>query len=90
LSLLPPIASLHVFDADCGSGWYTEYFIGQGAQILAVDVTPDMVCLTEKRVANRAQVRVADLSQPLVFADSGSFDLVFSALTLHYLRIGTP
>jgi SAM-dependent methyltransferase len=86
LSLLPLIAGLLVLDAGCGSGWYAEHFVQQGARVIAVDVTPEMVRLTQNRVGNRAQVQVADLSQPLAFANSGEFDLVFSALTLHYLK----
>ena len=86
LSLLPPLDGLAVFDAGCGSGWYAEYLLDQGATVMAVDASPKMVGFTKRRVGDRADVRVADLGQPLDFAADDSFDLIVSPLVMHYLK----
>jgi SAM-dependent methyltransferase len=84
--LLPPLEGLNVLDAGCGSGWYSEYLVDQGAKVTAIDVTPEMVRLTRNRLGDRISLHLADLAQPLSFAASSEFDLVVSALALHYLR----
>jgi SAM-dependent methyltransferase len=68
LSLLPDVKDLHVLDAGCGPGIYTAWLLDHGAQVVAIDVTPRMVELTQQRVGSRAQVHCADLTQPLAFA----------------------
>lgn len=85
LSLLPPLAGLDVLDVGCGSGWYTEHLLQQGAAVTAFDVTPRFVELTRARVGSRARVLEADLAQPLDFAGDASFDLIVCPLVLHYV-----
>ena len=49
------------------------------------DSSPAMLDLARQRLGAAADLRVADLSKPLPFAD-GSFDDVVSSLVLHYLE----
>lgn len=49
-----------------------------------MDVTSEMLHAARARLAGRAQIVQADLAEPLPFA-AGSFDVVLSAFTLHYL-----
>lgn len=86
LSLLPPLRGLEVLDAGCGSGWYAERLLAEGASVTAFDATPRFVELTRGRVGTRARVLRADLAEPLDFAADGSFDLVLCALVLHYVE----
>jgi len=86
LSLLPPVAELHVLDAGCGSGWYAEYLVEHGATVTAVDVSPKMVTLTRARLGGRAQVLRADLGQALDCLDDATFDLILCSLAMHYLK----
>lgn len=90
LSLLPNVQNLQVLDAGCGPGVYTEWLIQQGAQVVACDVTPRMVELTRQRVGNAAQIYLADLTQPLTFAASTTFDLVVCPMVLHYIADWQP
>ncbi len=90
LSLLPDVQGRRVLDAGCGPGHYAEALLERGAEVVAVDVTPAMVELTRQRVGSRATVHVADLEQPLGFADEASFDLVVSPLTFDYLDDWLP
>src|SRR5262245_35249210 len=85
-SLLPLMTNLKVLDAGCGSGWYAEYLLNRGAMVTAFDFNSEFVALTRSRVGEKARVLQADLACPLDFAGDGEFDVVVSALVLHYLR----
>ena len=85
LSLLPEVAGERVLDAGCGPGLYAEELLARGAELVAVDVTPEMVERARVRVGGRATFHVADLSQPLSFAKDAEFDGIISALVLDYV-----
>lgn len=86
LALLPPLAGKNVLDIGCGSGWYAEQYIQQGAQVTAIDITPKMVAYTRARLGARATVLQADINNPFSFADDGVFDIAVAPLVLHYLE----
>ncbi|HWR10134.1 class I SAM-dependent methyltransferase, partial [Sporomusa sp.] len=86
ISLLPCVKGKRVLDAGCAAGWYSKWLLEQGADVTALDVSPNMIEMTMKRVANKAEVIRADLNEPLNFITDRSFDIVLSSLTLHYLK----
>lgn len=90
LSLLPPLRDKKILDAGCGSGWYAEHLLDQGAVVTAFDLDPDFVKLARARVGSRAQVLQANLAEPLTFAGDGEFDLVICPLVMHYLKEWEP
>jgi SAM-dependent methyltransferase len=53
--------------------------------VTGFDSSSAMVELARQRLGENAALHVADLSQPLPFAD-GAFDDVVASLVLHYLR----
>ncbi|GIQ69308.1 class I SAM-dependent methyltransferase [Xylanibacillus composti] len=83
--LADDLAGLAVLDAGCAAGWYTEQCFMRGARVTAVDISPAMVAACRRRVENRADVRICDLSEPLPF-DAEAFDWIVSSLTLHYVE----
>jgi SAM-dependent methyltransferase len=87
LSVLPKLNSLNVLDAGCGTGWFTEYFVSQGATVTGLDVSPEMVERTKARVPTATLIQ-ANLAEPLKLG-SESFDLILSSLTLQYLESWT-
>ena len=89
LALLPPVAGRDVLDAGCGAGWYAERLVDAGARVTGVDASAAMVGHARRRVGDRVAFHVHDLAAPLPFADA-SFDVVLSALVLHYLRDLAP
>ncbi len=90
LSLLPPVKNKKVLDAGCAAGWYTDWFLRQGAEVTAIDFSPAMIKMTEKRVGSRARIIQADLNQPLDFIKDQELDLIISSLTLHYIKDWEP
>jgi|SRR2546423_1115566 len=86
LSLLPEVKGKRVLDAACGPGVYSEWLLSRGAEVVAVDASPKMVELARQRLGATSDVRQADLSKPLNFLDSSSFDIVLSPLTMEYIE----
>jgi SAM-dependent methyltransferase len=75
LAMLPPVDGFRVLDAGCGSGIYAGLLRERGARLTGIDGS----------AGTEVELRVADLRDPLPFAD-GVFDGIVSALVLHYLR----
>jgi SAM-dependent methyltransferase len=86
IALLGEVEGRRVLDAGCGAGHLTALLIGRGAVVTAMDVSPAMAELARQAAGDRADVLVADLVQPLSFAESGSFDLVVASLVMHYIH----
>lgn len=86
LSLLPDVRGKRVLDAGCGPGVYSEWLVEHEAEVVALDASPKMVELARRRLGGRVDVRQADLSKPLDFLDSSSFDVVLSPLVLEYVE----
>lgn len=85
-SLLPRLSGLSVLDLGCGLGDFCNYAAANGARsVTGIDKSRRMITLASQRNAvKRVQYVCADLEQwPF---PGGRFDLVFSSLTLHYIR----
>lgn len=89
LDLAGDVDGLRVLDAGCGSGPLTAALQAGGASVVGVDSSAEMVELARQRLGGHADVRVADLAEPLPF-EGGDFDLVVASLVLHYLRDWGP
>lgn len=85
VALLPDLKGLKVLDAGCGTGWYSAYMLNHGAEVTALDITPEMLELTRQRVNGKITAILASLEEVLPF-EAESFDLVLSTMTLHYLK----
>jgi SAM-dependent methyltransferase len=87
-ALLPPVAGRRVLDAGCGAGRLSAWLVEQGAEVVGIDASTEMIRLARKRVPG-ASFGVADLDEPLDF-DDDSFDLAVASLVMHYLRDWVP
>jgi len=85
-SLVPGnLAGAVVLDAGCGSGAQAEWLLGQGADVIGVDLSPRMIEEARRRCPGRGQFLVADLAGPLPL-EPQSLDGITCSLALHYLR----
>ena len=85
LALAGEVAGRRILDAGCGSGPLFAALRERGAIVTGVDASAAMLELARRRLGGDADLRVADLGDPLPFAD-GAFDDVIASLVLHYLE----
>tara|TARA_R110002096_G_scaffold434832_1_gene658151 strand:- start:157783 stop:158481 length:699 start_codon:yes stop_codon:yes gene_type:complete len=85
LGMLGDLQGAQVLDAGCGPGFYASELLARGATVTAFDQSSKMVALARSRLANRAELRVHDLSQPIDWIADATQDRVVLALVLHYL-----
>jgi ubiquinone/menaquinone biosynthesis C-methylase UbiE len=86
MKLLPSeLKNTKVLDAGCAAGWYTQQLINLGAEVVATDISPEMVAATKRRIEDKAKILCLDLENNLPFEDE-SFDFIVSSLVLHYIK----
>ncbi len=80
------MAGQRVLEIGCGTGNFTEIFARTGAQIVAVDISPDLL---EKALARGLPAgQVQFIQQRFEDCDAnGSFDAVIGSSILHHLDI---
>ena len=83
------VKGLDVVDVGCGGGEHALWLLERGARVVALDANPQMVELARRRLAPDVDVRLHDLREPLPLQKE-RFHLIFSSLTLHYVREWEP
>ncbi len=86
LALLPALRGKRLLDLGCGSGEYSEYFLEQGAEVTALDISVEMIEIMRERFGGRLKCYEHDFSLGLPHEESDSFDVVVSALAIHYIK----
>ncbi|UJW31879.1 class I SAM-dependent methyltransferase [Saccharothrix sp. AJ9571] len=89
LALAGDVAGRRILDAGCGSGPLFAELRARGAAVTGIDASAGMLEQARRRLGADAELRVADLADPLPFPDD-SFDDVIASLVLHYLRDWGP
>jgi SAM-dependent methyltransferase len=87
-ALVPPVAGRRVLDAGCGGGRTAAWLVELGADVVGIDVSPELVRLARQRLPSASFV-IGDLAEPLPFED-GAFDVTVAGLVMHYLRDWVP
>jgi SAM-dependent methyltransferase len=85
-ALLPDLRGLDVVDLGCGFGWFCRWARQQGAaRVRGIDVSEKMLARATAGTRDPAVTYTrADMEQ--LDLPSGSFDLVYSSLALHYVQ----
>ncbi|MFJ7068162.1 class I SAM-dependent methyltransferase [Streptomyces sp. NPDC101115] len=89
LALAGDVTARRILDAGCGSGPLSAALRDRGAVVTGIDVSAGMLALARRRLGDEVPLHLADLSEPLPFAD-GAFDDVVASLVLHYLEDWGP
>ncbi|WP_067521121.1 class I SAM-dependent methyltransferase [Nocardia uniformis] len=89
LELAGDVAGRRILDAGCGSGPLFAELRDRGAVVTGIDASAGMLELARRRLGADADLRIADLANPLPFPDN-TFDDVTASLVLHYLRDWGP
>lgn len=79
------VAGRRVLDAGCDSGTLSAALRDQGAAVTCIDASAEMLDLAKRRLGDDAELRLADLNDPLPFED-GAFDDMIASLVLHYVE----
>jgi SAM-dependent methyltransferase len=83
------VAGRRILDAGCGSGPLFAALRDRGAIVSGFDMSAGMLEQARRRLGPDADLRVADLADPLPFPDD-AFDDVVASLVLHYLEDWGP
>lgn len=85
LDLLGVVDGHRILDAGCGSGPLLADLTERGASVAGFDASPAMIRLARERLGEEADLKVADLTQPLPY-DTSTFDDAVAVLVMHYLE----
>jgi magnesium-protoporphyrin O-methyltransferase len=86
LSRLPDdLTGARVLDAGCGTGAGAAALAARGAQVVAVDISPQLVALADERLDPALRGRVTFAAGDML-ADRGRFDAVIAMDSLIYYR----
>ncbi|GAA2405590.1 hypothetical protein GCM10010404_74650 [Nonomuraea africana] len=89
LALAGEVTGRRILDAGCGSGPLSAALRERGAVVTGIDASAGMLEQARRRLGDGADLRVADLRDPLPFPDD-AFDDVIAFLVLHYLEDWGP
>ncbi|TDD24454.1 class I SAM-dependent methyltransferase [Nonomuraea diastatica] len=89
MALAGDVTGRRILDAGCGSGPLSAALCERGAVVTGIDSSAGMLAVARRRLGDDADLHVADLRDPLPFAD-GAFDDVVASLVLHYLEDWGP
>jgi ubiquinone/menaquinone biosynthesis C-methylase UbiE len=85
-SLLPDVDGKRVLDAACGTGMDSAWLAEQGASVVGIDFSREMIRTAKERHGDAVEFKQADLREPIESLGDGSFDIVSSQLTLSHLE----
>lgn len=74
------------FEAGCGTGYFSLYAHKQGAKVVAVDSSRELLKRLENETDKSIETHVADLSEPLHFIGDQTVDVIVCSLVLHYIE----
>jgi SAM-dependent methyltransferase len=85
-AMLPTLTGKRVADLGCGFGWASRWMRAQGAvSVLGLDLSQNMIARAKADTSDPAiEYRIADLGT--LELPEAAFDLVYSALTFHYVE----
>lgn len=87
LSRLPAdLNGARVLDAGCGTGLMTAELAARGADVVAVDISPQLISIAEQRLTDDLRPRVTFAAGDMTSTAHGRFDFVMAMDSLIYYR----
>lgn len=77
---------MNVLELGCGTGYFSKELVATGADITAIDISPDLLEIARKEIASEKITFREDNAYDLSFADA-SFDTVVGSSVLHHLDL---
>ena len=85
LARLPAdLRGARVLDAGCGTGLMTAELAARGAQVVAVDISPQLISIAERRLDDGLRSRVTFAAGDMTAAAHGRFDYALAMDSLIY------
>lgn len=85
LSRLPDdLSGRRVLDAGCGTGAMSEILAARGAEVVAIDISPQLIEIAEARLPDALKPRVTFASGDMLSAELGNFDHVMAMDSMIY------
>lgn len=85
LSRLPEdLTGKRVLDAGCGTGAMSEILAARGAEVVAIDISPQLVGIAEKRMPEALAPKITFTSGDMLSTDLGAFDHVMAMDSMIY------
>ena len=85
LAQLPEdLTGRRVLDAGCGTGMVTEILAARGAEVVAVDISPQLIEIASNRLPEALKGQVEFHAGDMLSADLGQFDHVLAMDSLIY------
>ena len=84
--MLPDLQGKRILDLGCGFGWHCRYAIEHGAKsVIGVDISERMIEEAKNKTSSEDIEYICSPIEDIDFPE-GSFDLIISSLTLHYIE----
>lgn len=84
--LLPDVDGRRVLDVGCGDGAYAARLADEGAAVVGVDLSEEMVRVARERHGDRADFHQGDVTAGLPFVADGDVDVVLCQHVLSHVR----
>lgn len=75
-----------VLELGCGTGYFTKEIVKTGAEIIAIDISPDLVRVAKDSISESNVSFIVDNAYSMSFEDE-QFDHVIGSSILHHLQI---
>ena len=77
---------MSVLEVGCGTGYFTKELVKKGAQIIAIDISEDLLEVARREISSSNVIFKLENAYSLKFKDS-SFDTIVGSSVLHHLEV---
>jgi len=79
-------SEMAVLEIGCGVGYFTQEIVKSGAQVTAIDISPDLLDVAREKMKNDNVIFKVENAYNLSFSDN-NFDTIVGSSILHHLEV---